>query len=126
MTTMEVGARLVDLCHAGKWRDAVEELYADDAVHVEALAHPGAESRELPGKAAILAMDEEWSKSMTVHGQSCAGPYPHDDRFIVFMTIDVTHTAGPMAGNRSEMREACLYTVSGGKIIRAEFFYPDA
>jgi ketosteroid isomerase-like protein len=58
-----------------------------------------------------------------VHRVDVGEPYPHDDRFIVSMTMDSTPSTGPMAGKRHEEKEMCLYTVKDGKISRVEFFY---
>jgi len=49
-----------------------------------------------------------------------AGPWPHDDRFIVGFRFDVTMKAN---GHRFTMEEMALYTVKDGKIVREEFFY---
>ena len=51
---------------------------------------------------------------------SVAGPWPHDDRFIVTYRYDVTNKP---SGRRFMMEEAALYTVRDGKIAREEFFY---
>jgi hypothetical protein len=51
------------------------------------------------------------------------GPFPHDDRFIVYMKMDVTSKGGPYAGKRNTFEEAGLYTVKDGKIVQEEFFY---
>jgi len=120
-TALEVGRRLVELCAAGKHRQAIEELYADDAVAVEAMEGPN--GRETVGKPAILKMDEWWDQAHDVHAMEIDGPYPHDDRFICFMEVDVTAKEGPMAGQRTTMKEACHYTVADGRIVRSEFYY---
>jgi hypothetical protein len=59
------------------------------------------------------------------------GPFPHGDRFAIWMMADVTPKAGPMEGKRHTIDEVCLYTVENSKIKHVEFFYdmsdyPDA
>lgn len=121
-STLEIGRRLVELCSAGKNRQAIEELFADDAVAVEAM-EGGPHGRETRGKDKLLEMADWWEGAHEVHSSSTDGPYPHDDRFICMMEIDVTAKEGPMAGQRMKMKEACLYTVADGRITRSDFFY---
>ncbi|MEL6329585.1 MAG: nuclear transport factor 2 family protein [Planctomycetota bacterium] len=122
MSTYEVAKRLVELCKAGEHRKAIEELYADDATAYEAVQGP-MDSREMSGKAALLKGSDQFFEMNEVHGGEVDGPYPCDDKFICFMSIDLTPKAGPMEGQRFQMSEACLYTVKDGKIARSEFFY---
>ena len=120
-STMQVGQQLVDLCRAGRNREAIEQLYADDAVSIEAMAGP--QGRETRGKQALLAGSDWFQAAFDIHDSTVQGPYPMDDKFICRMTIDCTGKEGPMAGKRMQMEEGCLYTVKNGKIIRSEFFY---
>ena len=127
MDTQTIGQRLCDLCAAGQHRRAIEELYSDDHVAREAMEFPGMHGRETRGKDAVREMNDRFFEMNEVHGGTVDGPYPHDDAFICFMSIDLTPRGGPMAGQRMEMREACRYVVTDGKISRSEFYYrPDA
>ncbi len=119
--TMTVAKRLVELVAQGENRKAIEELYADDAIAYEAMEGPN--GRELKGKDALLGYNDWFFNTMEVHDASIDGPYPNDDKFVCFMSIDLTAKEGPMAGNRMEMKEAALYTVKDGKITRSDFFY---
>ncbi len=123
MDTMQVAKRLTELCSKLEYRQAVEELYADDAVQIEAMEMPGTSGRETRGKDAILKMHDEMGEHQEIHGGTCGEPYPHDDQFICSMSIDVTHKDGPMKGQRMNAEEMCLYTVKDGKITEARFFY---
>jgi len=98
MNTFEVGKRLVELCQTGENRKAIEEWYADDAMKIEAMAMDPSQGRELHGKDALLKNADEFFDMFEVHGQHVDGPYPMDDRFICFMSIDVTGKPGPMGG----------------------------
>jgi ketosteroid isomerase-like protein len=119
MTTMDIARKLVDLCRQGKNEEALDTLYADDAVSVEAMSMPDAPP-EVKGLAAIKAKGEWWMKNHEIHSSSVTGPWPHGDRFIVGFQFDVTHKP---SGQRIKMEEAGLYHVRNGKIIREEFFY---
>jgi ketosteroid isomerase-like protein len=119
MNTMEIANKLVELCRQGKNTEALETLYADDVVSVEAGAPLGME-REAKGLAAVKDKGKWWKDNHEVHSASVTGPWPHDDRFVVGFQVDVTFKP---SGKRMQMDEVGLYQVRGGKIVREEFFY---
>jgi len=122
-TTLATGKKLVELVNAGESRKAIEELYADNAEHHEA-TEKGEWGGITKGKEAILEGADKWNAAHEIHSGHTEGPYPHADRFICFMTVEVTAKEGPMAGQRMSLKEACLYEVNPeGKITKAEFFY---
>jgi ketosteroid isomerase-like protein len=120
MTTKDIAHKLVELCRQGRSAEALDTLYAPDAVSIEAADMPGAPSREIKGVAGIKAKGEWWIANHIIHDFTISGPFPHGDRFIVGFRFDVT--SKPM-GQRMQMEEAGLYHVKNGKIVREEFFY---
>lgn len=120
--TQKVASRLVELCSTGKNLDAIKELYADNARHVEVMEGPGC-PRLVDGKKSVLQKAEQFAKTTTVHGASCGKPIVNGDQFVVPMTLDCTCTEGPMANQRMNMSETALYTVRNGKITEGKFFY---
>ncbi len=122
LATQNVAQRLVELCAAGKNRDAIVELYADDARHVEAMETPG-NPRVLVGKAAILRKADHWEKTTTVHGATVGQPSVNGDQFVCAMTLDCTCAEGPFAGQRMNLRETAVYTVKDGRVTEGKFFY---
>jgi len=121
-TTLEIDKRLVELCKQNKNLQAVEELYADNIVSLD--AHGDEKMpRRMEGKQAILGKNKWFFDNHDVHKQDALGPWPHDDQFIVAFTIDVTPKVGPMAGKRFTMQEGALYTVKNGKIVEEKFYY---
>jgi hypothetical protein len=120
--TMAVGAELVDLCRQGKEHDAINKLYSQGVVSIEAGAPPGM-SRRVEGLADVIGKAEWWASNNDVHGRTVEGPYPHDDRFVVHFKYDITPKEGPMAGQRMQLDETALYTVREGKVVHEEFFY---
>ena len=119
MTTHEIGKRYVALCQAGKNEVCLDELYAKDAVSVEAAAMPGME-RVAKGVDAIRAKSKSWSENNVVHSAEVAGPFPNENRFAVRFNFEVTNKP---SGRRMKMDEVGLFTVENGKITREEFFY---
>ncbi|GAB4191551.1 MAG: hypothetical protein Kow00105_05600 [Phycisphaeraceae bacterium] len=121
---LAIGRQLVDLCNQGKNIDAIQALYADNIVSVEAVDCPESDTPQtMQGKDAVLGKNQWWVENHEVHGGKTTGPFPHGEQFIVLMEYDVTPKVGPMAGQRMQMQEAGLYTVSNGKIIKEQFFY---
>jgi ketosteroid isomerase-like protein len=120
--TQKVAARFHELISARKNLDAMKELYADNARHVEVMEAPWC-PRVTEGKAALLKKGEEFGKMTTVHSASCGAPVVNGDQFLCAMTMDCTSNAGPMAGQRMTMTETALYTVKNGKIVEGKFFY---
>ena len=121
-STLDVGRRLVELCRAGKNLEAVDTLYAPDVVSTEAFGDAHMPQR-MQGVAAIRGKNQWWLDNHEVHATDIKGPFPHGDRFVVYMKVDTTPKAGPMTGKRMQFEEAVLYTVRDGKIAQEEFFY---
>ena len=122
LATQKVAQRLVGLVREGKSHEAIQELYADNARHVEAMEMPGC-PRITEGKGTLLEKSEYWGKITTIHSASCGDPIVNGDQFVCTMALDATSSEGPMAGQRMQMNETCLYTVKNGKIAEGKFFY---
>lgn len=116
---LEVGRRLVELCSQGKHREAMEELYADDVVSIEAMAMGDKPARR-EGKDEVRSKHDEWEQSTDVKGGTTVGPFPHGDRFTVYFTMQ---GRCKMTDRDFDMAEVGLYTVTDGKIVKEEFFY---
>jgi ketosteroid isomerase-like protein len=119
MSALEIGKRYVALCKAGKFDECLAELFAENAVSVEAGAPPGMDP-VAKGKAAIRAKGEWWQNNHEIHSIEVTGPYPNGERFAVRMVFDVTNKPSKQ---RVNMDEIALFTVENGKITREEFFY---
>lgn len=120
--TQKVANRLVELMSKGKSMDAMHELYADNARHVEVMEAPWC-PRIIEGKQTLTKKAEEFYKSTTIHNATVGTPIVNGDQFIIPMGLDCTCSAGPMAGQRMDMKETALYTVKNGKITEGKFFY---
>jgi ketosteroid isomerase-like protein len=119
MSTMDIANKMIALCKQGKNEEALNTLFAEDAVSVEAVAMEGG-SREAKGLAAIRAKGQWWVSNHEVHSANITGPWPNGDRFVVGFNYDVTFKP---TGKRMTMDEVGLYTIQNGKIVREEFFY---
>ena len=119
MTTMDVAKRYVELVKEHKHEECLNELFAKDAVSVEAGAPPG-QDRTARGVDAIRAKGKWWADNHTVHKAQVDGPYPHDDRFAVHFSYDITFKP---ENKRFTMNEVGLFTLKDEKVAKEEFFY---
>ena len=120
MNTEQIAKRLVELCREGKYEQAQDELYAQDAVSIEMEGAPGGGAGDVKGLAAIREKGERWQANIeTIHGGSVGDPIVAGDWFSVAMEIVATYKDM----GRMPMQEICVYQVRDGKIAREQFFY---
>lgn len=121
MNTSQVARRLVELCRAGKFSQAQEELFAQDAASLEPPGAPSGPLGSVKGMAAIRekgkAFDESCEK---VHSITVSDPLVAGSFFSVTMGLDATFKGR----GRSAMEEICVYEVRDGKVVLEQFFYP--
>lgn len=116
----QIATALVAHCKAGTERQGLTDLYAPDAVSVEAAAM-GEMGRVTEGAAGIQGKHDWWDANAEVHEFEVQGPFLHgDDRFALIFKIDVTMKD---SGERMPMEEVAIYSVADGKIVREEFYY---
>ena len=118
MTTTDVANRLVELCREGKFEETQKELYADNAVSIEADDSMGPRTTE--GLPAILKKGEMFSSMVQeFHGSTISDPVVGGNCFAISWDLDAT-----MKGKERElMSEVCVYTVKNGKIVSEQFFH---
>jgi hypothetical protein len=112
MTTEEVAKKVVELVRKQAWYDALDTLYDQEIVSVEATAP---ESR---GKEAVRGKIDWWVNAMEVHSFKTSEPFVAHDRFVVQYDADVTEKESKQ---RRQISEVGVYTVKNGKIVREEF-----
>ena len=112
MTTEEVAKKVVEFVRKQAWYEALDALYDDNVVSVEATAP---ESR---GKEAVRGKIDWWVNAMQVHSFTASEPFVGHDRFVVQYDADVTEKESKQ---RRKISEVGVYTVKNGKIVREEF-----
>jgi SnoaL-like domain len=117
MNTEEVAKEVVKLCREQAWYEALNTLYADDIVSVEAGSMDGS-SPETRGIEGVRSKVDWWVKNMEVHSSKVSGPFVAHDRFVVQFDVDFTDKNSK---KRMQMSEVGVYTVKDGKIVREEF-----
>ncbi len=117
MKTNEIAEKLAAYCREAKWEAAQKELYADDAISIEAQATP-AFAKETKGLAAIIEKGRKFDAMIEkVHALTVSTPLVADNSFACAMSLDMT-----MKGQgRMQMSELCVYEVKDGKIVSEQF-----
>jgi ketosteroid isomerase-like protein len=117
MNTEEVAKKVVELCRKQAWKEAVDTLYANNIVSLEARTMDGS-SPETRGIEGVHKKVEWWTNNMEVHSFKVSGPFVAHDRFVVQYDVDVTDKESK---KRFQMSEVGVYSVEDGKIVREEF-----
>ena len=122
MDTKEVAEKLFALCQEGKNLDAINTLYSENIVSVEAVG-----DEQMPaimkGIEAIRGKNQWWFENHEIHSAEVRGPFPNEDRFALIFNFEISPKVGPAAGKIIKMEEVGLYTVEDGKITREEYYY---
>jgi len=117
MTTKEVAKAVVELVRKQAWYEALDTLYDDNIVSVEAFSMSG-DSPETRGKEGVRGKVDWWVNAMDVHSFDASDPFVAHDRFVVQYDADVSDKK---TKERRKMSEVGIYTVENGKIVREEF-----
>jgi hypothetical protein len=117
MSTEEIAKKVVELTRKQAWYEALDTLYDDDIVSVEAFSMGGG-SPETRGKQGVRGKIDWWVKATEVHSFDAHGPFMAHDRFVVQYDADVTDKSSKQ---RRKLSEVGVYTVKDGKIVREEF-----
>jgi ketosteroid isomerase-like protein len=118
MTTKEVADRLSQLFKEYKWKEALEELFSQDAVSIEPAHSPGLQTVE--GLDNIKKKGDQFNEMVEeMHGGWVGEAVVGGNYIAVPMGMDVTMKGA----GRMKMEEICLYEVKDGKIVKEQFFY---
>ena len=117
MNTEQVARKVVELVRKQAWYEALDTLYDDNIVSVEAYS-AGCGSPETRGKEGVRGKIDWWVNAMEVHSFDAHGPFVGHDRFVVQYDADVTDKKSK---ERRKLSEVGVYTVKDGKIVREEF-----
>jgi len=114
MKTEDVAKKVVEFVRKQAWYEALDALYDDNVVSVE--ADPGAP--EARGKEGVRGKIDWWVKEMEIHSFNAGEPFVGHDRFVVQYDAEVTNKKSK---ERRKLSEVGVYTVKNGKIVREEF-----
>ena len=117
MNTEEVAQKVVELVRKQAWYEALDLLYDDNVVSVEAYSAGGG-SPETRGKEGVRGKIDWWVNAMQVHSFDASAPFVGHDRFVVQYAAEVSDKK---TKERRKLTEVGVYTVTNGKIVREEF-----
>ena len=117
MNTQQVAQKVVELVRKQAWYEALDALYDDNVVSVEAYSEDGG-SPETRGKEDVRGKIDWWVNAMEVHRFEADGPFVGHDRFVVRYDAEVMDKKSK---ERRKLSEVGVYTVKNGKIVREEF-----
>src|SRR6266568_4301507 len=98
MNTEEVAKKVVELTRKQAWYEALDTLYDDNVVSVEASGMGGG-SPETRGKQGVRGKIDWWVNGMEVHSFDVHGPFVAHDRFVV--QFDPSNVADLFGSGRS-------------------------
>ena len=118
MTIDQIATRLADYCRKEQFTQALESLYAENAVSIEPSEFPGFD-KETKGLKAMMEKDRKFSAMVeSRHGTTVSEPLIAGNSFCFVLSMDIK-----MKGrDRENLTELCVYTVADGKIISEQFF----
>lgn len=120
MATEQTARRLVELCREGKFEQAHDELYAENAVSIEPRDLPPGALGDAKGLDAIRHKGRQFqARTREVHGIQLSNPVVAGNWFSVALTMDITMKEL----GRATMREIAVYHVRDGKIDHEQFFF---
>ena len=118
MTTQDVADRLYELFQEGKWTEAQDELFSQDAKSIEPPNSPGMVSVE--GLDNIKKKGDSFNAMVEeMHGGYTGKPIVAGNFIAVAMGMDATMKGA----GRMKMDEICVYEVKDGKIVKEQFFF---
>ena len=118
MTTQDVADRLYQLFQEGKWMEAQDELFSQDAKSIEPPSSPGLVSVE--GLDNIKKKGDSFNAMVEeMHGGYTGKPIVAGNFIAFAMGMDATMKGA----GRMKMDEICVYEVNDGKIVKEQFFF---
>jgi ketosteroid isomerase-like protein len=118
MTTQAIASRLAELCKQGKFEEAQDELFAEDALSIEPQATPDF-PQETKGLEAIQEKARKWNSMVSkVNSMKVSEPLIAANSFAVTMDMDVEMKNG----QKMQHKELCVYEVKDGRVVSERFF----
>jgi len=115
MSVEEIANRLCELCTVGQFDTAMQELYSENAISIEADGTPPVE-----GLQNLFAKSQKMAEAFEeIHENRIGKPIVAGKYFAVTMWMDVTIKGM----GRITQEEICLYKVEDGKVVSEQFFY---
>lgn len=114
MTTKQIALRLIELCEEKKFSIARNELYAENAVSIEA------DNKQIVGLAAMDEKEKHWHGSIEkIHDIKISKPLINGNFFTIAFTWDLTYKGKERGG----WKEIAVFEVNDEKVVFEKFYY---
>ncbi len=117
MTTQAIADRLVAMCRAGQYVEAINDLYAPEVRQSE----NGVE--QTLARDAVAAACRAWLDSRVLHGSEVLGLHVAPDSIVLELRYDQTPHG---THERQQWCEAAVYRIANGAIANIRFYYKPA
>ena len=114
MTTTQIALRLIELCKERKFGIARKELYAENAVSIEA------DNKPITGLPAMEEKEKNWHGSIQeIHNITFSEPLINGNFFSIAITWDLTYKGKDRGG----WNEIAVLEVRDQKVVLEKFYY---
>ncbi len=114
MNTQEIANCLIKLCEKKKFKEARQELYAENALSTEA------DSKEYRGLKTMNEKEKHWHASIEeIHDITISKPLIIGNFFSLAFTWDMTYKGK----DRNAWEEIAVFKVKGEKVVLEKFYY---
>ena len=114
MTTRQIALRLIELCRQQKFSAARKELFAEDAISIEA------NGEQIAGLKALNEKEKHWHQSIAaIHAIKFSKPLISDNFFSIAITWDLTYKGKERGG----WKELAVFEVKDEKVVLEKFYY---
>ncbi len=114
MTTRQIALRLIELCNEKEFSNARKELFAENAVSIEA------DNKEIIGLAAMDEKEKYWHVTIEkIHNIKISKPLINGNFFSIAFTWDLTYEGKERGG----WKEIAVFKVKDEKIVFEKFYY---
>jgi hypothetical protein len=114
MTTRQIAIRLTELTKEQKFSQARKELFAENAICIEA------DNKRMKGLKALDEKEKHWHSSFeAIHGIKASKPLINGNFFSIAFSWDMTYKGK----ERIEWKETAVFEVKDQKIVLEKFYY---
>jgi hypothetical protein len=114
MTVQQIAHRLIELSRQKQFNMARKELYAEDAVSIEA------DNKMITGLTAMAEKEKNWHNSIEeIHDITFSKPLISGNFFSIAITWDLTYKGKERGG----WNEIAIFEVKDQKVVLEKFYY---
>jgi len=114
MTTRQIALRLIEMCKEKKFSKARKELYAENAISMEA------DNKVIEGLKAMDEKEKNWHSSIQeIHDIKFSKPLINGNFFSIAISWDLSYKGKERGG----WKEIAVFEVKDQKVVLEKFYY---